>query len=380
LKEGTELDFKDYIDEQGFVVRNQSATDPLTVSLKEIASELPPTTNGFPENAGMVPLAYYIYNTASNYWAWTNMAANTAITKTLDPGEEWELKFAVRRNNMLPYTPSGTNSYSYQSILEVTGDSPAGVYYVPVSATPVGSSNVVEETKVENKGLWVGEARLYSVNCPAYVSSTNDITEIVFTNSVSGEVYTNSAVTNMMPTDSVCKMRLIVHIDAAGNAKLLREIFLATVPLDTERSEQRLYADKADLPSDATGISRISCVTFPFMKPLPLTGSMTNSMTAAFALDCNDPANPFLHRYNPLHDNKDWDFHSYSNAVETLTVTRSIRLGFGENISNADDSPFWGSDIQGGAYREVLLGLRKQPIVVEGDFVLKRISLLDKIY
>jgi len=380
IKEGVELEFKDYIDEQNFVVRNQSATDSLTVSLKEIASELPPAGDEFPENAGMVPLAYYAYNVASNYWSWTNMAENTPMTKTLDPGEKWELKFAVRRNNMPSYTPSGTNSYSFQSILEVTGDSPAGVYYVPVSATPVGSSNVVDETKVKNKGLWVGEVRLYSVNCPAYVSDTNDLTEIVFTNSVSGEVFTNSAVTNMMPTDSVCNMRLIVHVDADGNAKLLRDIFLATVPLDDGRNEQRLYADRSDLPNDATDISRISCVTFPFIQPLTLAGSMTNSMTAAFTLDCNDPVNPFLHRYNPLHDNKDWDFNSYSNAVETLTVTRAIRLGFGEKVSDAAGNPFWGSSTQGGAYREVLLGLRKQPIVVEGDFVLKRISLLDKLY
>jgi len=381
LKEGVALDFNDYIDEQSFVVRNESEINPLTVSLKEIGSEHSPVDGGFPENAGMVPLAYYVYNSVSNYWSWTNMAANVPMTKTLDPGEEWELKFAVRRNNMMPYTPSGTNGYSYQSILEVTGDSPAGVYYVPVSATRVGSSNVVEETAHSDKGLWVGEARLFNVNCPAYVSDTNDLVEMVFTNTVSGEVFTNTVTTNMMATDSVCKMRLIVHVNADGDAKLLREVFLANVALDADRNEWRLYARKDDLPADAADISRISCVALPFMEPLALTGSMSNSMTAVFSVDCNDAVNPFMHRYNPLHDNKDWDFDVYSNAVETLTVTRSIRLGFGEGVSDgAKDSPFWGSDVQAGTYREVLFGLRKQPVVVEGTFGLKRISLIDVVY
>ena len=152
---------------------------------------------------------------------------------------------------------------------------------------------------------------------------------------------------------------------------------MANVPLDAERNEYRLYSDREDLPADASEISHIGCVALPFIEPLPLSGAMSNSLSATFTVDCNDPVNPFLHRYNPLHDNKDWDYNTYSNAVETLSVTRAISLDFGEGISsNATDNPFWGSNLQGGNYREILFGLRKQPIVVEGSFVLKRISLI----
>ncbi|MCK5529316.1 MAG: hypothetical protein KAI74_06500 [Kiritimatiellae bacterium] len=380
IKEGSALEYKNYIDEQSFVLRNESTVDPLNVSIREIASELPPTDGGFPEKAGIVPLAYYAYNAVSNFWYWQNIAENELLTKTLQPLEEWELKFAVRRNNMLPYTPSGTNGYSYQSVLEVKASDPAVLYYMPVSATAVGSSNVTEETSHTDKGLWVGEAKLYRVNCPAYVSDTNDQSEVVFTNTVSGVVLTNIVTTNMMPTDSLCKMRLIIHVDAAGEAKLLQEVFLANVPLDADRNEYRLYANRDHLPADAVDVSRISSVAFPFMAPLPLAGTMTNGMNASFTVDCNDPVNPFMHRYNPMHDNKDWDFATYSNAVETLSVTRDITLSFGENISsNVMASPFWGGDDQGGVYKEILLGLRKQPVVVEGTFSLKRISLIETL-
>ena len=36
----------------------------------------------------------------------------------------------------------------------------------------------------------------------------------------------------------------------------------------------------------------------------------------------SDPTNPFLHRYHPMHDNKDWDFVPYTNAVEVPNITR----------------------------------------------------------
>jgi hypothetical protein len=380
IPEESKLDFADYIDEQYLSLGNSSTTDSLRVSIEEIESQATP--DGFPENAGMVPLAYYQYNSTNNFWSWTNLAANTPIVKTLAPGETWNLNFAVRRNNLLPYTPSGTNGYTYQSLLKITGDSPAGVYYVPVCATPIGSSNVVTETKAKNKGLWVGSARLYRVNCPAYYTSNTTVT-VVSTNNENGAVYTNTytASTNMLPTDSVLNMRLIVHVNADGETKLLREVFLATVPLDEDRTEARLYSDRNNLPADAVKISRISSVTLPFMPPIQLSGSFSNSLTGSVTVDCNSPVNPFLHKYNPLHDNRDWDYNQYTNAVETLTVSRLITFDFGQSSSsNTVNNPFWGSNLTGGVYHETIFGLRKRAIMVEGEFLLKRISLLDELY
>jgi hypothetical protein len=383
--DGAALDFKDYIDEQSIVIKNVSSVDTLDVSLREVASIDRPVESYLPEMAGFVPLAYYSYNSKSNFWFWQNIAENELLTNSLAPGEEWNLSFAVRRNNLFPYTPSGTNGYSYQSILEVKSSDPAVLYYVPVTASPVGSSNVVEETADKNKGLWVGEAKLYKVNCPGYFTS-NITVEVVSTNDESGVITTNMETitlpaTNMLPTDSVCKMRLIMHIDATGAAKLMQEVFMADIPLDDDRSEYRLYSNREDIPADATDISRISSVAFPFMDPVTLTGSITNGMEGIVTVGCNDPVNPFLHRYNPLHDNKDWDYNQYTNAVETLSVTRAITLEFSLGTSsNVVDNPFWGSSIQGGVYKETITGLRKQPVMVKGSFGLSRISLLDKLY
>ncbi len=390
IKEGTELDFMEYLDEQTFTLKNMSDTDALNVSLKEIAGAVPPPE--MPENAGIVPLSYYTYNSASNYWYWKDITEGELITNTLAPGAKWNLVFAVRRNDMSTYTPAGTNGYSYQGILEVTGDSPAGLYYIPVSANQVGDGNVgsrslqlnddANQIKMGNKhkaGLWVGNVNVTKVNCPAYITSSNQLADMVFSNNVTGDIFTNQVVTNLMPVDAVFQFRVILHVDDEGKAKLLREVFMANVPVSDEHSVCRLYVHRDSIPPDATDISRISSVNFPCNRPLPMVGDITNRLSTTLVVDCNDPVNPFLHRYNPLHDNKDWDYHTYSNAVETLTVSRYMTFSFVNDGDNEVD-PLWGSSERGGVYREYILGLRKQPVMVEGIFGLKRISLLDKLY
>jgi hypothetical protein len=115
------------------------------------------------------------------------------------------------------------------------------------------------------------------------------------------------------------------------------------------------------------------------MPPLLLTGDFTNILTGTVTVNFDDPTNPFLHRFHPMHDNKDWDFNPYTNAVETFTVTRAVTLDFEETPTNLAHHPYWGTDQALGTYHETLTGLRAQDILVEGSFYLERISRINEL-
>ncbi len=359
---GLEMNFGTVLSEQDMTVINPSNTDSLTVSIRQIASENPPEDGAFLERAGDVPLSHLVYNAMEHHWDWVDLVMGEPLSKTLAPGEEWLVRFGVRRGDFATYHPTGTNGASYQSVLEISGFDGSVLCHVGVEAQnetlkalalKEDSENPPTEAQHADKGLWVGDVVLNQVNCPAYSS------------------------TNLLSTDSLCSFRMIVHVDDSGQAKLLQEIFMAWAPLSTTNGTYQLYADRTDLPANATQISRISSVNFPFMEPVVLSGSFSNALTGTITLDCNDPLNPFLHRYNPMHDNKDWDYNTHSNAVETLTVSREITMEFSDGTSsNAVAHPLWGVDMNGGVYRETLTGLRAQPILVEGIFSLRRISTL----
>jgi hypothetical protein len=118
------------------------------------------------------------------------------------------------------------------------------------------------------------------------------------------------------------------------------------------------------------------------MAPVPASTNSafgsTNTLSAEVNISFNDPTNPFLHRYHPQHDNKDWDFVAYTNAVEVPNITREITMDF-TTVTNAAEDPIWGVDTVAGTYTEILSGLRAQPIVMTGPFALQRISHIDQI-
>ncbi|MBN2562790.1 MAG: hypothetical protein JXQ75_17845, partial [Phycisphaerae bacterium] len=352
------LDFGTVLTEQDLSIINPSDTDSITASVQQVSSEDPPAGLGFPERAGDVPLSYFVYEPSGPSWEWEDLSVGETLTRSLAPGEEWLIRFAVRRADFPPYTPVGTNGASYQSLLKVSGFGNTVLYHVGVEAEEgallLGAPS---ESQHVNKGLWVGETMLYKVNCPAY------------------------SPTNLLLTDSLCEFRLLVHVDDGGQARLLQEVFMAWVPLSETNGEYRLYASRSSLPGDAEDVSRISSVAFPLMGPVLLAGAMSNTLTGTVTVDCNDPVNPFLHRYHPLHDNKDWDGNVYTNPVETLTVSRDITMDFTTGVStNAEEHPLWGVSVVGGTYHETLTGLREQVIEVEGSFELNRISELHWLY
>ena len=92
----------------------------------------------------------------------------------------------------------------------------------------------------------------------------------------------------------------------------------------------------------------------------------------------DDPCNPFLHRYHPMHDNLDWDWQPYAGPVETRSILRGVSLSFNV-VTNASVNPYYGVDIVSGDYEETLSGLRDQQIVTRGVFSLQRISRINQL-
>ena len=355
------LDFGTLLVRRDLSIKNTLTNGPQTVWLRQRLSESPPATGEFPELAGLVPLSYLTRN-ASNQWVWGNFPA-AGLSRTLAPGEEWVLRLGVRRSDFAAYTPHGTNGATYQSIMEVTDAGQSLLIRVPVVAQK--NSTVVSSTldpHADNEGLWVGQVVVNQVNAPAYTD------------------------TNLLSTPAPMSFRLLVHVDATATARLLQQVVLAWDPTLNNAPHTNgtyaLYADDRTLPAEATDVSRISSAAFPPMAPVVLTGGLTNGLTNALTgrvtVRFDDPVNPFLHRYHPMHDNQDWNFQPYTNAVETPTIVRDLTLTL-VTVTNAAANPYNGADRVNGVYQETLSGLRAQPIVMQGVFSLQRISQINTL-
>ena len=366
---GGELDFGAVVQRLGMAIQNISKDKTCVATVAPQASEAPPA--GQAELAGPVPLHYLVGSAGpSNDLAWTNLTAQ-GTTKSLAPGETWNLKFGLRRNDLADYVPTGTNGAAYQSLLRVTDSGQSLRTYVPVVAEKEGVQRLSRGDAPagelgdhhSDEGLWVGHVALNGVTCPTY------------------------SPTNLLPTDSGCGFRVLLHVDAYGYVQLLQRVYLAWDG-PTTNGQFRLYANESSVPTDSPDAKRISSVAFPFMAPAALTnldvgatgGGLTNRIGTSVELPFDDPTNPFLHAYHPMLDNKDWDFKPYGVSEESRTVERRISMDFNANAyTNGVPDPFYGIHEIGGVYEETLSGLREQDIRVSGYVYLKRVSMVNKI-
>ncbi len=360
---GGGMDFGDVSKEQDITIQNVSTTAAYTVVVSQESSEPPPA--GEPELAGPVPLSYLVKDATNGVLSWVQLTG-AGLSRALGPGESWTLRFGVRRNDVGAFTPTGTNGACYQSILRISDSGRSVLLRLPVIAEtdtvrirPPGPEDELDDHH-PNEGLWVGRAILNEVNCPAY--TTNEL----------------------LPTVSTLPMRLILHVDGQGQVRLLQHVTFAWSGSDTN-GEFELYASDANVPTNSPEVNRLTAVAFPIMSPVLVTNVLTNAASTGLTnlLGCvvttafDDPTNPFLHKYHPGHDNKDWNFQPYSNAVETVTIERDIVLDLtGSAFTNGVADPYWGIDEIGGVYNETLLGVRQQPIYIRGVFYLERVCRL----
>lgn len=252
-------------------------------------------------------------------------------------------------------------------------------------------------------GLWVGTARIEGISEPQsgpVVPTANSLASIITnsppllaTNSA-GDVSTNLYSTNYLqlirtninlqptPVANAATLRLLVHVDGNNLASLLKEVTLMTSAGANARpvlvTDPARYAefDGITLRNGATVARRLSTTHFDFPQHhLPMAGAVgitgNDRVTVTNRLAFDAPANPFLHRYHPDHDNLDATFRL--TAREAYDITRVITLWFSPT-NLAGFKPGYGYDVLEGTYSEVITGLLNTNIVVTGPFSLRRVS------
>ncbi|MCW5559364.1 MAG: hypothetical protein KIT22_16230, partial [Verrucomicrobiae bacterium] len=265
------------------------------------------------------------------------------------------------RRALLPAVPAqGTNGTLFQSILQITDAADSLLIRVPVTARPSGGLTAGlgdAGTSHDFQGLWVGAVQLNQVNAPAYTNA-------------------------LLSTPAPFKARLLLHVDGNGTARLLQQVLLAWDPSLNQAPHTNgayaLFAGETSLPGNASQVKRISSAALPTMPPLVLTGGFGNQLTGTVVIPFDHPTNPFLHRYHPLHDNRDSQGKPYTNAVEVPNLGRNLSLTFSAS-TNASGTLQAGVDLVSGVYDETLSGLRAQPIRVQGNFALRRISQISQL-
>jgi len=321
-------------------VTNRS-TSSVTLTISLDSSEAAPT--GQPAIRGAVPLTKRVFNSTTNSYDETPVPSTgsaPAYTVTLAAGGRANLDFGVNRATL-----STTSSDFYASILRIKDSAGLTDVRLPVSVQPATAA-----------GLWIGQV---------------NVSQVVSTQQGSG-----SYTTRPFP------LYVLMHLDSAGNARLLRQAFSGRLvtsgnPLGLAVTEARVLGASASdvkpmrfyMPMMPAGSPTITATVSPatFLAGSSVLWNITHSY--------NDPVNPFIHTYHPDHDNLDARFKTNLGAgKESYTVVRACTFSFTSSPPDGSKVSGWGTTVLGGNYSETLTGLNKVTLSVSGTFAMRRIS------
>jgi hypothetical protein len=229
-------------------------------------------------------------------------------------------------------------------------------------------------------GLWVGNVIVDRVNRPGADSAPWNTT------------------TNL-PAANPFSFRVIIHVSTTGQARLVQRALLvyqangaivtnAITGQVTTSGTYRLLSDESQVPDVQKGdsqakVTRVSSVGFPLTEPQILNGQfgIGNALNGTVTLPHDDPVNPFVHVYAPLHDNR----HVQSGVItrlppgdESFEIIRSLSFQFATQDPLRPTNPKWGVDENGGEFRETIEGLYR-PIQVQGQFRLQRLTTIGRL-
>ncbi|MFT6864133.1 MAG: hypothetical protein ACJAVK_002695 [Akkermansiaceae bacterium] len=335
------------------VLRNRTDRE-ITVTLAPAASEAPPGGGA----ALAAPMLTTRERNEEGFYVYSPLGAG--LTVTLPAGEARGVALGVDRAAM-----AGNSGDQFAGLLRVTDAEGYSEIFLPVTAE-----------KGSLAGLWVGEARISQVqNQLQRFQRDADGKNVVDDD---GQLIPESSETGLNDTQQEFKMRLIVHVNDAGQATLLSRAYAGVIADDGEGNVTTgLAVDESELDSGNLETAvRLSSAHFPVGLRQVLTNSFApgSSLTATITLGANDPTNPFLHTYHPDHDNKDARFENVLDpGIESHTVNRNIILGI-KAAAGPGEGPQWGNTLLSGTFSETLTGIHKQSIQVSGIFALGKVS------
>ena len=326
------------------------AAEEVTVTLTPVNSESAPS--GEVAVAGSVPFLLREFDADEASFVFNPFGSNQV--RTLGSQETTELVIAVDRGNM-----GATSGELFQSILRITDSMGALQVDLPVAA---------EVTSLA--GLWVGEAVIDRVQNQLQRFEKDGAGNYLVDND--GHFILESSETGLHATSRQFPLRLILHMDEAGNTRLLSHVFAGQVAADSGLSTSEDVLDQESL-ADAV---RISSAHLPLDLNLLCSGSLglSGTVDVTVSIPHNDPTNPFVHTYHPDHDNLDARFEGTLPAgKESYAISRSISFSFQSSLEGVND-PGFGATVLGGTYTEVITGLHKNSIALEGVFLIHRLS------
>lgn len=342
-------------------LRNRTAAS-ITVRLRHDASQAKPSRAGGDIADGnqedtvvaAVPLTQRSFNVGTQVWDEVPLAVNSSFTVVIAPQTTEELSFGINRN-AASMTSAAADAF-FASRLRVTDDGGNLIeMHLPVTAR-----------KQTLSGLWIGDALVNAVQNRTAIPS-------------------GTAVPRPM------QVRLIVHVDDAGVARLLSQAFLGRLNAPPMNGYGICTREAGLLAAEKKSASRIFAAHLPLDLVLGDTGAGNSgninpggaAMTRRVIIPFNDRTHPFVHAYHPDHDNKG---PGVSNAsvnlpagVESYDLQRDISLTFSPTAPAGSSPTGWGSSRIGGTYAETFTGLHRQTITVSGTFELRRVSEIGSI-
>jgi alpha-tubulin suppressor-like RCC1 family protein len=419
LDAGTKVDFGPIVNRRTVVLRNRTA-NPARVNLTLLPpGDLTPT-GAAPTNAvtatnvvnapvpaavaTIVPLTIRQVTLNGN----EAVPLRAATEFNVPAGGELELRLEPVRaqvpatgwGNLLTFTDGLGTRHQVPVTVETTVTDQTEEAAVGTSSRRLARAGVrraATPTESPLRGLWLGRVNLAGVSEVNGFEVTKTVTKFINdegkeTNVVSLQYTAKQGLTAPTPTAAPLELKVLVHIDAAGKARLLSEAYLlfddraATTETPGKFvliSDRRRLADfKGVGLRDGQRIGRrLSAVAFKFDGAAALRGfvDVTGSLVpggsgiAEFGLSADSPVNPFKHRYHPDHDNLGLDFKTpAAEGSEVYSFTRRVTLAL--SPLPAGNVNLAGTDQLEGTYTEILSGLHRNPIQTGGPLVLQRVS------
>lgn len=326
-------------------VRNRTAAT-VTLTVAPVNSASAPT--GQDQITAAVPLTRRTFNTTTN--AYEFAAVTSAFNTVLAPQSAVELSFGVDRAQI-----TGATNALYASLLRFTDSGNLMDVSLPVSARVTSLA-----------GLWIGDVTVNGVQ--SHVPGVTGTT-----------------------TGRSFPLRVILHVDDSGTARLLSHVFLGKLAV-APNAIGLATLESALKPEDKGKAQRFTAAHLP---PDTVLGSGSGSvalgqtLVRTLSLPYNAPTNPYVHTYHPDHDNRNARFDGpVAAGVESPDISRACSFAFTTTPPAGTSAQGWGSTVIGGNYSETITGIRKartadgsvtNSLTVTGTFVLRRVSELGSI-
>ena len=295
--------------------------------------------------AAGVPLIRRTLDATSGAWSETALSANASFPVVVGPQSTVELSFGINRGSAA--MTSAPADALFASLLRFTDS--AGLYDISLPVTA---------RKASLAGLWIGEASVANVVSQAAASAGTT-------------------------TAKPYPLRVLIHVDAAGQARLLSQVYLGELAAGSAAAGLCLQENQLKAGTKASAL-RFSVAHLPLDRVIAGTGAFAlgSSLECTIQIPYNDPTNPFLHEYHPDHDNKDARFEDFalpvgvtattaklSDGVEAPAITRACKFQFASSGGVG-----FGSSLVSGSYSESFTGLHQKTLQVSGTFELQRVS------